>query len=235
VRQVRDLVVGLRFGERDVRVTRARHLARGAREPRNRAHRSLGHEQTAEERQQRSAGHAQREKQPHAIDGRLDTALRLRVLDVADRLSDRPAEVEGVGARLARDHELAGGHAKLADVGDPADRRPELDARVAAPDRLLAQVHHPHDCVADRERPQRGDVGVAELDPAVGGLLERDPILELADVAAQVVVEAPDDALLGHRADDHREETQDREGERGAQHRDLQLHGQARPHGSLST
>jgi hypothetical protein len=136
---------------------------------------------------------------------------------------------------LARDHELAGGHAQLADVGDPPDRRPELDARVAGPDGLLAQVHHAHDCVADREGSQRVDVGVAELDPSVGRLQERDPILELADIAPQVVVEAPDDALLGHRADGHREETEDREGERGAQHRDLQLHREAGPHGSLRT
>jgi hypothetical protein len=65
--------------------------------------------------------------------------------------------------------------------------------------------------------------------------LERDLVLELADGGAQVVVEAGDDPLLGHRADHDREQAQDREGERGAEHRDLQLHGQASPHGSLST
>ena len=224
------------FGKRDVRVARARHLARGAREPGDRPHRALGHEQPAEEGEQRAADHAEGQEQPHAVHGRLDAALGLRVLHVADRLGDRPRQVEGPGARRAGHHELAGGHAKVADVGDPADRRAELDARVARPDRVRLQVSTTRTIASPAAKAR--SVSTSESlswMPSVGGLLERDPVLELADVGAQVVVEAPDDALLGHRADDDREQAQDREGERGAQHRDLQLHRQAGPHGSLST
>ena len=100
---------------------------------------------------------------------------------------------------------------------------------------LLRRFDDAHDRVAGGEAAQRVRVGLAQLDAAVGGLLERDAVLEVARVRAQLVVEPADDAPLGHRADHHREQAQDHEGERGAQHRHLQLHGQPGPHGSLST
>ena len=64
VGQVGDLVVGARLGQRDVRVPRPRHLARGAGEPGDRAHRAAGHQQAAEEREQRAAEHAEGQEEP---------------------------------------------------------------------------------------------------------------------------------------------------------------------------
>ena len=72
VREVRDLVVRLRLRQRDVRVARARHLARGARQAGDRPHRALGHQQAAEERQQRAAEDAEGQEQPHPVDRALD-------------------------------------------------------------------------------------------------------------------------------------------------------------------
>ena len=67
VGEVGDLVVGPRLGQRDLRVARARHLARGAGQPGDRAHRALGDVEAAEEREQRAAQHAEGEEQPHAV------------------------------------------------------------------------------------------------------------------------------------------------------------------------
>jgi hypothetical protein len=121
-------------------------------------------------------------------------------------------------------------------VGDAADHRPERRARVRArPDRPAVAVNHPHDRLARLVRREQHAIVRGELEVPARGGLQLDPVHELADARAQVVVEAGDDAPFRHGAHDDREQAQDREGERGAQHRDLQLDRQAGPHGSLST
>jgi hypothetical protein len=238
IREVGDLVVRVRLRQHDVRVASAGHLASGAREPGDWPHRSLRHQQAAEEGQERAAQDAEPEEEPDAVHGVLDAALRLRVLDVADRPSDRPREVEGRRrAGLPGHHELAGRHAKVADVRDPpdADRWTQVHTGVTRPDRAVGRIDDADDRIAGGEAAQRVRVGLAQLDAAVGCLLKCDAVLEVARVRAQLVVEPADDAALRHGAHHHGKQAEDRERERRAQHRHLQLHGEAGPHGSLNT
>src|SRR4051812_6919684 len=97
-------------------------------------------------------------------------------------------------------------------------------------------VYHPDDGAADRVALERRAVRRAQpVERRARDPLERDLVAQLAHAGPQLVVEAGDDAVLGHRPDHHREQAQDREGERGAQHRDLQLDGEAGPPGPRTT
>ena len=81
---------------------------------------------------------------------------------------------------------------------------------------------------------QRSSSGL-DHQPAVWPGLDRQELLEVGGRGPQIVVEARDDPLLGHRPDHHGEQAQDPEGQRGAAHGELQLDRQAGPHADRTT
>jgi hypothetical protein len=232
VGEVGYLVVGAWLGQRDVRVARARHLAGSACQPGDRAHGALSNVESAEEGEQGAAEHSGGEEQADAVDRAIDRRLRLGELNPADGLgqgvADRPERARSGFARQdesPRDDPVAGevGQPFLAGLGQRQQALRVADSPVAAEDPNL--------------RTAGGRAGERfEVDLGAGlAAAHVQPVDEIRAGGPQVVVEAGPDALLGHRADHHREHAEDPERQRGRDHGELEADRQARPHASLST
>ena len=230
VREVGDLVVGLGLGQGHVGVARAGHLAGGAGEAGDGPHRALGHVEAAEKGEQRAPDHAEREEDAHAADRARDGALGLAVLDEAGVVGHRLLQeraAERLAGAVARDGEGTRHYAVIVDGDDPLHTERNQGRQAPGKGDLTAAVEQAHLGVAQARCHQSLLVGGCDL--------LAQAVEQVGGRGSQVVVEAGADALLGHRADHHGKEAEDPEGQRGGDHRQLELDRQPGPHASLNT
>ena len=200
--------------------SRVRATSRAARvRPGDRAHRARATYEAAEEGEQRAAEHAEGEEQADAVDRVVDGRLRLRVLDVGDRLRRPGSAASGPKtsprADRARDHERARDDAVVAQVGQPLGARLGQVSRARRAGRPRGRrTQHAH---LRRRRRRRRSAAPSEIvtSAVVEPRARRRSSARSAARGAQVVVEARPDALLGHRADHDGEHAQDPERQRG--------------------
>ena len=198
VRELCDLVVGPRLGQRLRRVARALDVVGGGRQPGDGRHRPPAEQHSAEQREQRAAEHARGEEEADAPDGGLDVGHLARVLD--DERKDEPLGVAD------RDAALAGLHAEAADARGARQEDAEVGGVLRLAQDLARGLRDP-----DHGLVGRGvlvEVGAHERDP-VGRRHEPDAVGEVVDGGGLLVVEVRAHARGGDLADDHREAGED--------------------------